>query len=78
MMLRTLSAQLCTLFVLTFSALLTGPVWAADKSAKRGIAYDITSPADLSALSSGVSWWYNWSPKPHDRLASYDYASVYG
>ncbi|MFJ4142641.1 glycoside hydrolase family protein [Pseudomonas sp. NPDC089734] len=56
----------------------TTPAWSATKSAKRGVAYDIASPADLSALAPGISWWYNWSPKPHDRLASYDYASLYG
>ncbi|RMU39356.1 hypothetical protein ALP32_01151 [Pseudomonas avellanae] len=88
MMLRKLSANrralslspllsLITLLALLFSVAIA-PAWAADKSAKRGIAYDIAQPADLSALSAGVSWWYNWSPKPHDRLASYDYASMYG
>jgi hypothetical protein len=35
---------------------------ALNKSVKRGIAYDLASPADLVALSPGVSWWYNWSP----------------
>jgi len=30
------------------------------KSAKRGIAYDLLFDADFDALSSGVSWWYNW------------------
>lgn len=30
------------------------------KSAKRGIAYDLTAAADLAALSNSVSWWYNW------------------
>jgi hypothetical protein len=34
------------------------------KSAKRGIAYDVASAADLQALSPGVSWWYNWGTKP--------------
>lgn len=34
------------------------------KSAKRGIAYDLTSAADLQVLSPGVSWWYNWGTKP--------------
>lgn len=34
------------------------------KSAKRGIAYDLASKADVAALAPGVSWWYNWSPKP--------------
>ena len=34
------------------------------KSAKRGIAYDLASAADLQALAPGVSWWYNWAAKP--------------
>ncbi|MCD5980854.1 glycoside hydrolase family protein [Pseudomonas quasicaspiana] len=73
--LRTLS--LLTAFSLALSTFST-PSWSATKSAKRGIAYDIASPADLSALSPGISWWYNWSPKPHDRLAAYNYSSTYG
>lgn len=32
------------------------------KSAKRGIAFDLSSTADLTAISKGVSWWYNWAP----------------
>ncbi len=32
----------------------------AAKSPKRGIAYDLSTAADLAALKSGVSWWYNW------------------
>lgn len=35
------------------------------KSHKRGIAYDLSSPADLSALAPGLNWWYNWDSKPH-------------
>ncbi|HTD62664.1 MAG TPA: hypothetical protein VK679_18550, partial [Gemmatimonadaceae bacterium] len=38
------------------------------KSAKRGIAYDLASPADLAAVSTGVSWWYNWSPYPNPAV----------
>ena len=38
------------------------------KSAKRGIAYDFASLADLQAVSSGVSWWYNWGTKPNAAL----------
>lgn len=68
---------LLTAFSLALSTVST-PAWSATKSAKRGIAYDIASPADLSALSPGISWWYNWSPKPHDRLAAYNYSSTYG
>jgi hypothetical protein len=30
------------------------------KSPKRGLAYNLTDSSDLSALSAGVSWWYNW------------------
>ncbi len=30
------------------------------KSPKRGLAYNLTQAADLQALQSGVSWWYNW------------------
>ncbi|HUR57845.1 MAG TPA: glycoside hydrolase family protein [Opitutaceae bacterium] len=33
-------------------------------SRKRGIAYGYHSDADLSAISAGIGWWYNWSPKP--------------
>ncbi|MDP5238721.1 glycoside hydrolase family protein [Uliginosibacterium sp. 31-16] len=38
------------------------------KSSKRGIAYDLASVEDLAVLSPGVSWWYNWSPKPNTSL----------
>jgi hypothetical protein len=34
-----------------------------EKSEKRGIASALRSEADLEALSRGVSWWYNWSPR---------------
>jgi len=30
------------------------------KSPKRGLAYNLTHPADFDALKEGVSWWYNW------------------
>lgn len=35
------------------------------KSAKRGIAYDLASAADFAALAPGVSWWYNWASQPN-------------
>ncbi|MCK9685057.1 glycosyl hydrolase [Scleromatobacter humisilvae] len=38
------------------------------KSAKRGVAYDFASLADLQALSTGVSWWYNWATRPNNAL----------
>ena len=40
------------------------------KSAKRGVAYDFASLADLQALSAGVSWWYNWGTRPNTGLPS--------
>ena len=31
-----------------------------EKSSKRGLAYNLLDEEDIAALSSGVSWWYNW------------------
>jgi hypothetical protein len=31
-----------------------------EKSSKRGLAYNLQDAADLDALKTGVSWWYNW------------------
>lgn len=42
-----------------------GPAPAVGKSAKRGIAYDLTATADFTALAPGVSWWYDWSSQVH-------------
>jgi len=42
----------------------------AAKSAKRGIAYDLSSAADYAALAPGVSWWYDWSDAPHGGTAN--------
>ena len=38
------------------------------KSPKRGVAYDFAALADLQALSSGVSGWYNWATRPNSGL----------
>jgi hypothetical protein len=38
------------------------------KSAKRGVAYDFASMADLQAATAGVSWWYNWGTQPNSAL----------
>ncbi|GGM19124.1 hypothetical protein GCM10009425_32490 [Pseudomonas asuensis] len=65
---------------LLFSVVIS-PLIQADppgKSPKRGIAYDLTSGRDMSALSAGVGWWYNWSPRPNDAISAYNYAGVYG
>ncbi len=48
-----------------------------NKSYKRGIAYGFNSLADFEALSSGVSWWYNWSPSYNSPIAeSYETLQV--
>ncbi|WP_423193606.1 glycoside hydrolase family protein [Cupriavidus sp. H18C2] len=47
------------------------------KSAKRGIAYDLGSQADFAALAPGVSWWYNWSPRPNPAAPT-DTRAAYG
>ena len=52
------------------------PPPTATKSPKRGVAYDLASPADLAALSPGASWWYNWSPNPNSAVPA-DYATRY-
>jgi hypothetical protein len=46
------------------------PAASSPKSAKRGVAYNFASLADLQALSGGVSWWYNWSARPDTALAN--------
>jgi hypothetical protein len=43
---------------------------------KRGVAYDLTDPADFAVLSPGVSWWYNWSPPPNAQAPT-DYPASY-
>ena len=45
-----------------------------EKSVKRGLAYNLTDPADFDTLKSGVSWWYNWYFKtdaPEDYYSDY-------
>ncbi|MES2740512.1 MAG: glycosyl hydrolase [Pseudomonadota bacterium] len=45
------------------------------RSKKRGLGYGDHSVADMQALSAGVSWWYNWSPKPDSGVVN-TYQSV--
>ena len=49
---------------------------APAKSAKRGIAYDLSNSADMSALAPGVSWWYNYTTTPNSGVPS-NYYSAY-
>jgi hypothetical protein len=40
----------------------------AQVSPKRGVAYGKHSVADMNALKSGISWWYNWSVAPETTV----------
>ncbi len=53
------------------------PVNQYNKSQKRGIAFDLLSANDFAALSSGVSWWYNWYYAPNSKSPSNAY-QIYG
>jgi hypothetical protein len=53
------------------------PVAPGSKSPKRGVAYDLASANDLAALSPGVSWWYDWGPRPNTAVPA-DYRARYG
>jgi len=43
---------------------------------KRGVAYGHHSVDDLTALSPGVSWWYNWDFRPDEALRGGAYREV--
>ena len=47
---------------------LSGDGGVKSNSCKRGVAYGHHSIADLTALSPGVSWWYNWDFRPDQDL----------
>ena len=40
------------------------------RSEKRGIAYGYQSQADMAVVSSGLSWWYNWSHQPEPGVSA--------
>ncbi len=43
---------------------------------KRGLAYGYHSLADLTVLSPGVSWWYNWDFRPDEELRAGAYQDL--
>jgi len=47
-----------------------GTSTAARTHCKRGVAYGYHSDADLTALSKGVTWWYNWAYHPDATLSA--------
>ena len=48
----------------------------AARSAKRGVAYDFATLADLQAVAAGVSWWYDWGSRPNPALPANAAAQV--
>jgi hypothetical protein len=58
--------KLILLSPIFFAAIHT--IHAQTVSPKRGIAYGNNSSTDLSLLSGGISWWYNWSEVPESSV----------
>lgn len=56
-------------YTCTASGACQSPTASLDKC-KRGLGYGYHSTADLTALSKGISWWYNWSLVPDSGVAS--------
>jgi hypothetical protein len=48
----------------------------ATPACKRGMAYGQDSVADLTALSKGISWWYNWALKPDNTAVASAHAGI--
>jgi hypothetical protein len=46
----------------------TGDAGAPSPGWKRGLAYGYDSDADMTALSKGIGWWYNWAASPDGTL----------
>jgi hypothetical protein len=38
------------------------------QSVKRGVSANFLNASDFTALSPGVSWWYNWAPTPNQSI----------
>jgi hypothetical protein len=63
--------QFCTLKLFLLFPIIFTPIHtiqAQTVSPKRGIAYGNNSSADMSLLSQGISWWYNWSETPESSV----------
>ncbi|MDI3287839.1 glycoside hydrolase family protein [Polyangium sp. 15x6] len=45
-----------------------GPPINPSTGCKRGVAYGYHSKADMQALSTSVSWWYNWAHVPDEGV----------
>jgi hypothetical protein len=51
------------------SAAVAGDSAAPSSGYKRGLAYGYDSDADMTALSKGIGWWYNWAASPDGTLS---------
>jgi len=51
------------------SAAVAGDSSAPSPGWKRGLAYGHDSDADMTALSKGIGWWYNWAASPDGTLS---------
>lgn len=71
---KSLAFAFCLLFT---GKVPTSAQSTSAKSPKRGLAYDLSNASDLSALSSGVSWWYNYTSTPNSGVPG-NYVSTYG
>ncbi|MFT3765930.1 MAG: glycoside hydrolase family protein [Minicystis sp.] len=54
----------------------TGAGGATPAVCKRGVAYGYNSVADLTALSKGIGWWYNWAAKPDSDAVAAAHAGL--
>jgi hypothetical protein len=54
----------------TASAGSSGSGGATPAACKRGLAYGLDSVADLTALSTGIHWWYDWATAPNAPVAT--------
>lgn len=67
-----------TLISLTLLFISTLPFFSFSQKnvcSKRGVGYGYNTTQDISALSAGISWWYNWSLKPDAGVVN-DYKSM--
>ena len=54
----------------------SGGVTGGRVTCKRGVAYGHHSVADMTALSAGVAWWYNWAFLPDEEVRDGEYATL--
>jgi len=72
-MLTHLSDQILRIFkyILIYGCIFLPFVMLAQTiSQKRGLAYNISKTTDLSSLTQGVSWFYNWDIQPKSSIVN--------